>query len=444
VSPPAWPYRSRPRTIPFARLSSIASTSPGRRGTGAVIGRLDPDGRRSFIVCGRVSADGPAPTPDTVFEIGSITKVFTALVLADMVERGEVAFDDPVGRLLPGVKVPARSGRAITLADLTTHTSGLPRLPANLDVTDLRNPYARYRVGDLQVFLAGYELPRDPGGQWEYSNLGAGLLGHALAVKAGLSYEELVRRRVLQPLGLKDTTITLSAEQRRRMATAHDDGLQPVPWWDFDALAGAGAIRSTAADMLTFAAAAMGGDTPLKAAFARMATLQRPAAQPSMQQLAGWIRVAVRNGGLLAHDGGTRGFRASLMLDVGARRAAIAWINGPQDVNDLAGHAVAGAIPLRTLAPPPTAIAVEAATLAGYAGVYPLRPGFELAVTVDQGRLFVQATGQPRFELHGEKRDAFFLKEVEARVTFTRDTAGAVTGLVLHQNGATLPAPRRP
>src|SRR5262249_62315271 len=111
----------------------------------------------------------------------------------------------------------------------------------------------------------GYQLTRDPGAQWEYSNLGAGLLGHALACHAGMSYEQLVKTRILDPLGMMSTTITLTADQRRRLATAYDETLHTVSFWDFDALAGAGALRSTADDLLTFAAAAAGLiDTPLK------------------------------------------------------------------------------------------------------------------------------------------------------------------------------------
>jgi D-alanyl-D-alanine-carboxypeptidase/D-alanyl-D-alanine-endopeptidase len=416
----------------------------GRQGTGGVVGLLLADGRRQFTTHGRLAADGPAPTAGTLFEIGSITKVFTALVLADMVERGEVRFEDPASRWLPGVTLPSRDGRAITLADLATHTSGLPRLPANLDTGNLEDPYAGYGAPQLYAFLAGHALAREPGTAWEYSNLGAGLLGHVLATKAGTRYEDLVRRRVLEPLGMKDTTITVSDAQRARLATAHDASLRRVSWWGFDALAGAGAIRSTAADMLTFAAAALGGETPLKAAFARMTTLRRPTGRPATQQLAGWVAVAANGRELLAHDGGTHGFRSSLMIDVAGRRAAIAWINGPHDVNDLAGHAVEPGIPLRTVSPPRTAIALDAATLAEYVGSYPLVPGFTLTVTREGTQLFVQATGQPRFELHAEKRDAFFLTAVDAQLTFTRDAAGAVTGLVLHQNGSSRPAPRRP
>jgi D-alanyl-D-alanine-carboxypeptidase/D-alanyl-D-alanine-endopeptidase len=425
------------------RAALVNRIDVGRRGTGAVIGRLGPDGRRAFTVYGRLAADGPTPGADTIFEIGSITKVFTALVLADMVERGEVTFETPVSQLLPGVAVPSRNGRAITLADLTTHTSGLPRLPTNLDATSLENPYARYRAADLYAFLAGHALSRDPGAHWEYSNLGAGLLGHALSMKAGVSYEELLRRRVLTPLAMADTTITIAPGQRARMATAHDGEGRPVAWWDFDALAGAGGVRSTAADMLTFAAAAMGGDTPLEAAFARMTALRRPTGQAMTKQLAGWIAMPAADVELLAHDGGTAGFRSALMIDVAGKRAAVAWINGSEDVTDLAGHAVDARIPLRTLSAPRAETALDAETLETYVGAYPLSPAFVLTVTREGTRLFVQATGQPRFEVFAETRDAFFLKVVDARLTFSRNEAGAVTGLVLHQNGASQPAPRR-
>jgi serine-type D-Ala-D-Ala carboxypeptidase/endopeptidase len=210
------------------------------------------------------------------------------LLLADMVERGEVALDDPVRKYLPsGVTVPSRGRRDITLADLATHTSGLPRDPTNLDLRSLDDPYAEYRDADLHAFLAGYSLRRDPGTQFEYSNVGMGLLGHALATRAGLSYEALLTRRVLGRLGMRNTSVVVNEERRSRRATGHRQALAPVPWWHFDAIAGAGAMNSTARDMLVFAEAAMGADTPLKSAFARMTTSGvRPAEAPD--QVLGW------------------------------------------------------------------------------------------------------------------------------------------------------------
>ena len=413
-----------------------------RRGTGAVVGVLTPAGR-SFITYGRVSAQGATPNAETLFEIGSITKVFSGLLLADMVERREVALDDPVRKYLPeSVKMPSRNGREITLADLTTHTSGLPRIPSNMNPSDLENPYAKYGPAELYAFLSSYTLTRDPGA-WEYSNLGVGLLGHALARRAGMSYEELLRRRVLDPLGMKSTTITLTAEHRAHMATAHDENIKPVSWWDFDAVAGAGAIRSTASDMLTFAAAAMGAETPLKAAFARMTALRRPGQAPGMEQAAGWLVLKPMGSEIWIHDGGTHGFRSSLMVDAVNQRAAVVWINGPQDVNDLAAHAMEPRSPLRMLRHAPTEISLDEATLDSYVGKYPLAPTFVITVTREGTKLFAQATGQPRFELFAEKRDEFFLKAVDAQISFTRGPGGEVAGLVLRQNGANQPAPKQ-
>ena len=145
---------------------------------------------------------------NTVFEMGSISKVFTGALLADMVARGEVKLDDPIAKYLPQtVKVPSRNGRQITLLDLATQSSGLPRLPSNMRPADFSNPYADYSVQQLYEFLSGYSLTRDPGQRYEYSNLGVGLLGHVLALRAGKSYEEILKERILDPLGMNDTRV---------------------------------------------------------------------------------------------------------------------------------------------------------------------------------------------------------------------------------------------
>jgi CubicO group peptidase (beta-lactamase class C family) len=210
-------------------------------------------------------------------------------------------------------------------------------------------------------------------------------------------------------------------------------------------MAGAGAIRSTAADMLVFAEAAMGGDTPLKAAFARMMSVRRSHQNRSMQQALGWAIMRPMGTEILAHDGGTHGFRSQLVVDRTNRRAAIVWINagGPQGVNDLATYAVEPRSPLPMLPAARAAIAVDEATLEGYVGTYPLSATMDITVTRDNARLFGQATGQSRFELFAETRDRFFLKVVDAQISFTRGPQGEVNGLVLHQNGKDQPASKR-
>jgi CubicO group peptidase (beta-lactamase class C family) len=176
-----------------------------RNGVGLIACISGPEGRR-YISYGRISrTSDDDPGPGTMFELGSITKVFTSLLLADMVDRGEVRLDDPVAMYLPkGVVLPSRNGKQITLTDLATHSSGLPRDADNLDLMQV-NPLARYGPSQLYEFLARYTLSRDPGEKFGYSNLAVSLLGHALTLRAGKSYEELLRTRILEPLGMQDT-----------------------------------------------------------------------------------------------------------------------------------------------------------------------------------------------------------------------------------------------
>ena len=133
-----------------------------RRGIGIVVGVIDASGRQ-IVSHGRLSRDGEEqPEGDTAFEIGSITKVFTSILLADMVERGELALDDPIVKFLPeSVQVPGSEGRPITLRDLATHRSGLPRMPENFAPADVDNPFADYTLEQMYQFLSGYDLPRD-------------------------------------------------------------------------------------------------------------------------------------------------------------------------------------------------------------------------------------------------------------------------------------------
>ena len=410
---------------------------------GIEVGLVTAEGR-AFATYGSIAKGGPAAGKDTVFEIGSITKIFTALLLADMIERGEVALDDPLSKYLPSsVTVPSRNGRAITLADLTTHTSGLPRLPTNIEAKSLDNPYAAYDVTKLYAFLSGYQLTRDPGSQWEYSNLGGGLLGHVLTLRAGMTYEQLVKTRILDPLGMASTSITLTSGQQQRLATAHDETLSPVGLWDLNVLAGAGALRSTADDLLTFAAANAGLiDTPLKNAMARMRQLRRPGLAPGAQQAMGWIVLKPMGSDVFLHDGGTHGFRSAIAVDPANRRAAVAWANAPIDVTDLTAHLVEPRTPLAMLAAARVAVQLEQQTLASYVGVYQLAPTVSLEITRDGDRIFAQLTGQSRIEIFAEKKDEFFLRIVPAQISFSRDASGNVDALVLHQNGVDRSAAR--
>jgi D-alanyl-D-alanine-carboxypeptidase/D-alanyl-D-alanine-endopeptidase len=193
-----------------------------------------------------------AAKPDSMYEIGSITKTFTGLVLSQMVEQGKVRFDDPVRELLPPSSIPKPAVGEITLLSLATQHSGLPRMPDNLHPADPTNPYADYRPADLYAFLDKHTVAKPAQTDFLYSNLGFGLLGQALSNRAGIPYPALLEQEVTGPLGLRDTVISLSPEQEARLIPGHNSDHQPAHVWDFDALAGCGAIRSTAPDMLMY------------------------------------------------------------------------------------------------------------------------------------------------------------------------------------------------
>ncbi|MDB6131520.1 MAG: hypothetical protein JWM04_2627 [Verrucomicrobiales bacterium] len=230
-----------------------------KRDVGILVGIVDEHGSR-VVSFGKLDNGTDAEVNgDTLFDIASITKPFTGLLLQDMIERGEMKLDDPVAKYLPGsVKMPTRNGKEITLLHLVTHTSGLPHIADNLNPKRVDNPFAGYTVEELNGFLSGYKLTRDPGTKFEYSSLGMGLLGHVIALKAGTNYESLVVDRICGPLKMDSTRITLTPELKSRFATGHNQFGEAVLSWDRQTQLGGSALRSTANDMLKFVSANLG------------------------------------------------------------------------------------------------------------------------------------------------------------------------------------------
>ena len=289
-----------------ALLALIKGRVDEGRATGIVAGVLDADGTRRIVAYGDPGPGAPPLGPESVFEIGSVTKVFTGVLLAEMAARGEVDPDRPVQRYAPaGLVLPIREGREITLVDLASHRSGLPRLPANLAPYDPNNPYAKFSVAQMNEFLAGYELPREIGSQYEYSNLGAALLGHVLAARAGVEYETLVRHRILDPLGMTMTGVALSPAMKARLAIGHDAQGKPTSLWDLPTLAGADALRSTMKDLLIFLAANI-GEPASDLERAMRVTHRSLGASPIVETGLAWHLVAIGHTKIVCHNGGTR------------------------------------------------------------------------------------------------------------------------------------------
>ncbi len=355
------------------RVETLAGPEDG---IGIVVGLVGPRGRRVISYGHLGKGDRRSLNGDTDFEIGSVTKVFTALLLADMVRKGEVALSDPVARYVPsGIEIPERNGRSITLLDLATHTSGLPFMPemtpASNDATARPDsPAEFYR------FLARYRLTRDIGAEWDYSNVGYWLLSQALANPSGTSYEALLQRRVLAPLKLTRTAFTPSPGMKTNLAVGHDAALQPSPSFAtvpiYKDMPAAGGLVSTANDLLTLLAVAMGYEpSQLAPAMATMLSTRRPMPQPGQTQALGWVVLGEGDERLIVHDGGTWGYASSVAWDPATREGVVALSNQMTGVDDIARHLLRPEMPLAK----PTAtrheeIAVDAETLDAYAGSY--------------------------------------------------------------------------
>lgn len=378
---------------------------------------------------------------ETIFEIGSISKVFTCLLLADLVERGVVKLDDPVGKYLPeGVQMPSRDGRQITLVDLATHSSGLPRMPGNFKPADPTNPYADYTPELLHEFLNKHKPRHAPGERVAYSNLGMGLLGHALARAAGKSYEDLLKERILTPLGMTRTSVALSEEQRTLLAGPHDADGQPEHNWDLNVLAGAGGIRSNVDDMLKFLAAELGlVETPLAGAIKLTQIPRNALGEGGGHMGLGWHLSAGEE--TIWHNGQTGGYHSFAAIRPREKVAVVVLANTASDLVDQIGNRLAQLAIGREAQPLATRKAIELSddVLDRYVGKYEIAAvGAALTIKREGSQLWAQLSFQPRAKIFPESETEFFYRIVDAQLTFERDAEGKTTGLALHQNGRDL------
>lgn len=407
---------------------------------GIILGMIDADGSTRIVQAGSAGPGTRPLGPRTVFEIGSINKTFTGAILADMVARGEVALEDPVQKYLPeGVRVPSRNGRQITLLDLTTHRSGLPRLASNMAPADPANPYADYTVEQLYAFLNGHELRRDIGAEYEYSNLGVGLLGHALGRAAGTSIQTLIQQRILEPLGMRMTSYGRDGAVAEWLAKGHAENGGVVPYWDLsDAVAGAGGLRSSMEDMLTYLRAQLGPpDTDLERAMRVTQQVHHRFADGRAGGL-GWGVRTEDGRTIVSHGGGTAGFNTLIAFDPERRTGFVMLTNTGGFDDDFAMDFLRRGAPLDL---PQARVARD--VLARYAGEYEMAPGRSAFVRLeDDGTMTLRVPGNVRFRMYADSDSTFFVKRAPWRVRFTRDAAGAVGGLVIDTDGTERPARR--
>jgi CubicO group peptidase (beta-lactamase class C family) len=297
-----------------------------KKNVALVVGLVDEHGSRVVSYGKMDNGTGQEVNGDTLFEMGSITKSFTGLLLQDMIERGEMKLDDPVSKYLPkSVKMPARHGKQITLLQLATHTSGLPLVLNNRDCKRADNPYADCTVEKLNAFLSSYQLPNDPGTKFDYSELGMELLGHVIALKAGTNYESLVVDRICRPLHMDSTRVTLTPELKSRLATGHDEFGYVMPSLEFQTLVGGSGLHSTANDLLKYLSATLGlTPSSLTPIMEKTHAVRFQAVTKGMRIGLGWFIAYYPQGTeFIMHGGGTPGHTTFIAFDKTRRRGAV-------------------------------------------------------------------------------------------------------------------------
>jgi D-alanyl-D-alanine-carboxypeptidase/D-alanyl-D-alanine-endopeptidase len=385
---------------------------------------------------------------DTLFEIGSITKVFTALLLADASLRGELALSDPVSRWLPeGSVVPGFEGAEITLTVLATHASGLPSFMAGAPPFG-EDSSTGYTVTEMLADVAAFPLPGPVGAAWSYSNTGYGLIGLALERATGRPYERLLHERILDPLGMNSTAITLPPPLEDRTATPHGLDQSPAPRLNVSAMACAGAVWSCADDMLSFLAAAAGlRPSALTPAFDAMLAVRGPSPKiegAQVQQALGWLVASTSEGDLLTHNGGTVGMASSAYVDPSAKAAVIVLSNAGQSVNDFALHILRPDRPLKYSATPTPRVSAPVGRdlMARCAGRYELAPGAVLDVALDERGLIFRAPDSPRLRLTPAGGGVFFIAAFALDVAFDLEADGPAASLSFKRGEQPLEARR--
>ncbi len=360
------------------------------------IALIDSSGTYYFNF-GKTEVGGEEVDENTIYEIGSISKVFTGILLAQQILDGDLNMEDRINDLLPdSVKVPVIGETEIALGNLTDHTSGLPRMPTNFAPANPNNPYADYSVNQMYEFISSYEPTREVGSQYEYSNLAQGLLGHLLANKRNTSYEELMIDVIADPLGMDDTRIDFTDRMKENLAFGHSDG-EVVENWDIPTLAGAGAIRSSTSDMARFISANLGYlDTPLIDAMNLSHDVRHDKAG-AMSVAMGWHIKKGENGDVIWHNGGTGGYRtfAGFVKETG--EGVVVLTNSSQGSDDIGFRLLDPGSELANPRFKSDAAELADSTLAQYVGVYELEPEFTITITKEENQLYGQATGQGQF-----------------------------------------------
>lgn len=431
--------------LPADTTAYINGTIANGTYVGMVVGLID--GKDTVIKGFGVASKETSKAPDasTVFEIGSITKTFTATLLAEEVIKGEMKLSDTAQMYLPeGITLAQVGDRPITLEDVATHYSGLPRMPEDFKPANAEDPYADFPVEKLWEAVNTVKPVRAPGAAPEYSNFAFAMLGQIVARKTGMSYRDLIKSRIFKPLGMTHSDTMLTDTMKPASAQGYASDGKPTPHWTLTGFAPAGAINSTLTDMLAYLHANMAASDAASASELNRAMVMahepRADMAPNGAVRIGLAWLTTPTGDGYWHNGGTGGFRSFAgFTNDGERGVVILSNSGGQGVDEIGFHLLNTSAALPEIK---TEITLAADKLDEYVGTYAVTPQAGFTVKRKGDQLEVQLTGQGFAPVYPDKPDHFFYKVVPADITFERTADGKISGLTLHQNGQNTRADR--
>jgi len=385
-----------------------------------------------FFNFGKTAKNGQEVDENTIYEIGSISKVFTGILLAQQVLDGDLKLEDEINNFLPDdIKVPVMGDTEITFGNLTDHTSGFPRMSNNFSPSNPQNPYADYTVDQMYEYISNYQAVRTVGSEYEYSNLAQGLLGHLLAMNKGRTYEDLMVQTIAYPLEMKNTRIELTQRMKENLALGHSEG-KVVENWDIPTLAGAGAIRSSTSDMAKFISANLGYmNSSLMEAMELSHQIRHDKAGETSIAMA-WHIMKGDMGDVICHGGGTGGYRTFIGFVKETGKGVVLLSNSSEGADDIGYYLLDSGSKLAKFKS--DAVDIPKSILEQYVGLYELQPELKINITREGKQLFGQATGQDRFGIYPENDTVFYLTVVDAKISFQLEK-GAVESLTLFQGG---------
>jgi D-alanyl-D-alanine-carboxypeptidase/D-alanyl-D-alanine-endopeptidase len=370
---------------------------------------------------------------DSLFQIGTITKTFTSLLLADAVLSGKVTLDTPIGEILGTLGVEPNNP-SITLLDLATHTSGLPRRPDNLRASNKLDPYRYYDEARLHSFLQNHQPISTPGERFGYSSIGISLLGYLISVVQGESYANLIRTKITGPLGMRSTFVDLNKESQQRILPGHNNLYSQVPDWQLQTMAPALGIYSTLDDMVTFVQANLAapeGNLGERLALAKKSHRNTNSTGSSVGF--GWMIREYDDQRVYWHNGIVAGHRGFVGYMDGFETGAVVLSNAVfSEVDVLGAHLLSTDVTLPEIADD------EGGDYHDYLGIYHVKTALSFKITADSHDLYWQATDQPRSKLESSSEDVFMVTDSDIRISFQRGKRGDVVAIELWENEAVL------